>query len=460
MEFDDITTETPAAPVFARRIGNDMQYTIRARFDDVLGRHFERLIGTRQGMGGMPLNLATVGCIVLLGRRESEIQDSRSDDPGRYTRDTLLKEATDLGIGPDDSLESALENMIQKGYCESDSENRFFTRPPTITMTRLLDRIFPKMTGINFLAFIGQTMEEAVSGRTDTETAISRLDQTLHHYGVPFSKDMSAHKSASPSDCVTSKSDTAKHNAHINRENLLAELYNRDKTSRPGRPSLRVLSGGITQGHSEMKEIIPVEIGSIASISHTHGHNAEEVIGGNDSLLSDEALKNTGREEIMPACAEEMSLINGQEDREVSDNLVADNEHTPLLPEKNECALVSEEICGEDTTVSDDAIADRIAAFESNLAMKCPICRVNTLKEYTTAAGKVYYTCPSESCNFISWGKPHHTECGRCKNPFLVEVTDAAGKIILKCPRATCHHRQDLNTARKLVRKRLVRRRK
>jgi ssDNA-binding Zn-finger/Zn-ribbon topoisomerase 1 len=203
-----------------------------------------------------------------------------------------------------------------------------------------------------------------------------------------------------------------------------------------------------------------VEIGSISSISHTHGHNAEEVIGGNDSLLSDEALKNTGREEIIPACAEEMSLINNQEDQEVSDNLVADNEHTPLLPEKNECALVSEEICGEDTTVSDDAIADRIAAFESNLAMKCPICRVNTLKEYTTAAGKVYYTCPAESCNFISWGKPHHTECGQCKNPFLVEVTDAAGKIILKCPRATCHHRQDLNTARKLVRKRLVRRRK
>jgi hypothetical protein len=437
-----------------------MQYTIRARFNDVLGRHFERLIGTRQGIGGLPLNLATIGCIVLLGGRESEIQDSLSDDTERYTHDTLLKEAADLGIGPDDSLESALENMIHKGYCDADSENRFFCRPPIITMTRLLDRIFPKMTGINFLAFIGQTMEEAVSERTDTETAISRLDQTLHHYGVPFSKDISAHKSAPPSDCVTGKSDTAKHNAHIDREHLLAELYNRNKTSRPARPSLRVLSGDVTPGHSKIKDIVPMEINSLPSISHTNGHNAEEVIGGNDSLLSDDTLKNTGGAEIMLACTEEMSLINNQKNQEFSDNLVVDNEHSPLFPEKNECAFLSEEICGEDTTVSDNVIADRIAAFESNLAMKCPLCRVNTLREYTTAAGKVYYTCPSESCNFISWGKPHHTECGRCKNPFLVEVTDAAGKIILKCPRATCHHRQDLNTARKLVRKRLVRRRK
>lgn len=437
-----------------------MKNTIRASFDEVLYRHFERLIGTRQGIGGMPLNLATIGCIVLLGGRESEIRDSLSDAPARLTHDTLLREAADLGIGPDDSLESALENMIQKGYCEADSENRFFSRPPIITMTRLLDLIFPKMTGINFLAFIGQTMEEAVSGRTDIEAATSRLDQTLHRYGVPFSKDKSPYPGAAPLAGSTVKSDTAKHNAHINREHLRAELYNRNKTSQPARPSFRVLSGGITPVNSEIKEIIPVEISSSASISHTDGHTNEEVFGGNDSRLPDEALKNTGGAEIMRACAGEMSLINGQKDQELSQNLVTDNEHTPLLPEKNECAPLSEETCGEDTIVSDDAIANRIAAFESDLALKCPICDVCTLKEQITAAGKAYYTCPSERCNFISWGKPHHIECRRCKNPFLVEVTDATGKTILKCPRATCQHRQDCNPSRKLVRKRLVRRRK
>jgi hypothetical protein len=116
---------------------------------------------------------------------------------------------------------------------------------------------------------------------------------------------------------------------------------------------------------------------------------------------------------------------------------------------------------GEEEGTQDDDIANRIAAFEKDLALTCPICRENVLKEQSTAASKIYYSCPSNDCNFISWGKPHLLECNRCKNPFLVEVTDTSGQIILKCPRATCQHRQSLSPKRvKVVRKRLVRRKK
>ena len=110
----------------------------------------------------------------------------------------------------------------------------------------------------------------------------------------------------------------------------------------------------------------------------------------------------------------------------------------------------------EEGPIDDDAVADKIAAFEKDLSFTCPICKTNVLTEQSTGAGKKYYTCPSGSCNFISWGKPHHVECRRCKNPFLIEASDASGEIILKCPRATCQHRQSLNPKLvKVVRKRV-----
>jgi len=101
-----------------------------------------------------------------------------------------------------------------------------------------------------------------------------------------------------------------------------------------------------------------------------------------------------------------------------------------------------------------------IAAFEKELALSCPLCKTGILQEKSTAAGKIFYTCATENCNFISWGKPHHIQCARCKNPFLIEATDSAGQMVLRCPRATCQHRQSLNAGSgvRVVRKRLVRR--
>ena len=429
-----------------------MENTIRPRFDDILSRHFERLIGTRQGIGGMPLNLATIGCIVLLGGRENEIENSSSDAAERHTRDTLLQEAKELGIGSADFLESALQDMIQKGYYEVDTEDRFLSRQPTITMTRLLDRIFPRMRGINLLAFIGQTIEEAVTGRTDVEAAVSRFDQTLQHHGVPFFKEKSVHT-------VTTSTD--QQNVHRNREQILSKLYNADKISQqPARPSLRVLSGGSIPGHAEIKEIFPSNKNRSDMNIKKEEPVVEDVFNKTDCKFPEEEQINTTEFERSCACPEETTLLNRQEPQQVFQDEKTNNGKPELLPEMEENALLIAYRCQENTIITDDTIAEKIAAFESNLALTCPICRISTLNEQTTAAGKVYYTCPSEGCNFISWGKPHHIECRRCKNPFLVEVTDATGKTILKCPRATCQYHQDLNPTRKLVRKRLVRRRK
>ena len=138
-----------------------------------------------------------------------------------------------------------------------------------------------------------------------------------------------------------------------------------------------------------------------------------------------------------------------------------DNGKVIFVTEDKEDSQPIDERAGDEIITTDDIIADRISAFEKDLSLTCPICKVTALKEQTTSTGKIFYNCSDENCNFISWGKPHHIECGRCKNPFLIEVTDISGETILKCPRATCQHRQNLSPKRvKVVRKRLVRRRK
>jgi hypothetical protein len=161
--------------------------------------------------------------------------------------------------------------------------------------------------------------------------------------------------------------------------------------------------------------------------------------------------KHEETEEIAPAAEQKPQINKTHFDREIP----VDVPDTKSNASDSAAASSIE----EDVPVNDDEIAGKIAAFEKELALVCPICKTNVLEEKKTAAGKIFYSCNSAKCNFISWGKPHHIECARCKNPFLVEATDSAGVLILKCPRATCQYRQALTPgAVKMVRKRIVRR--
>ncbi len=96
-----------------------------------------------------------------------------------------------------------------------------------------------------------------------------------------------------------------------------------------------------------------------------------------------------------------------------------------------------------DSAEEGESVQRRIAAFENDLAMHCPICRTGRIQAAVTPKGKTYYACSRPGCNFISWGKPYHYPCPVCRNPFLVEVPVRSQGAGLKCPRATCTYRQD-----------------
>jgi hypothetical protein len=346
-----------------------------------------------------------------------------------------------------------------------------------MAMTRVLDRIFPKMKGINLLAYIGQTVEEAMTGRTDLEAAASRFDQTLKHQGVPFSAQISSGTSPHPSIGTTPAGQAGYQENPMVREEILAELYSRAKTPEPDlssntRPNRIIAGGGVLRGLKVddilLKEEDHVEIlydteveGRDAPVE-TMGSVPDTTVPSVNVLdISDEVEKKSTAEKPdvsgIEEALSEIALTPPMTPHDTSPN----DEKARLIRGGEKDGEDADERDQEDSPLDDHAIADKIAAFEKDLSLTCPICKTNVLKEQSTETGKKYFTCPSRSCNFISWGKPHHVECQRCKNPFLIEVRDASNEIILKCPRATCRHRQGLSPKPvKVVRKRVVRRKR
>ena len=90
-----------------------------------------------------------------------------------------------MGLELREDLDLAVQYMIEKGYIEVDEDGKFSTRKPTISMSQLLDRIFPWMPALNLIAYFIQTIDEVKSGRKDLDFAISQFDQTLRMHAVP-----------------------------------------------------------------------------------------------------------------------------------------------------------------------------------------------------------------------------------------------------------------------------------
>jgi len=97
----------------------------------------------------------------------------------------------------------------------------------------------------------------------------------------------------------------------------------------------------------------------------------------------------------------------------------------------------------EEAKDDSDDIEKRIAAYQDNLSMACPVCGSGKIGSEKTDNGKLYYDCSNENCGFVSWGKPYPFECPMCRNSFLVEFMSGGNTPGLKCPRATCSFSQN-----------------
>lgn len=389
-----------------------MDESLKLQFEQIFTSHYERLTNSRQSVGGLPFTLENIVCFILFGGRELDIEDIYGDVSERYSMETFMADAREAGIEASELLYKAISDMVAQKFLHLQPDNHFYSYQATRETARMLNRIYPKMKGINMLAYIGQTIQEVESGRIDREAALSRFDQTLNKQGAPLPKP---------------KIPTI--------------------TPPPKAPVLPKKSEENKAGSSKIiRDYVVSSAGVMAKIDKAAVPN--QVLPENNEQAPPETAKPEESPEPITVGQESMREAETTPDK-------------PPIAEIQEAPPAE----AESRIVDDDEIAAKIAAFEQELALVCPICKTSVLKEKTTAAGKNFYSCTSEKCNFISWGRPHQVPCARCKNSFMVEAEDSTGKIILKCPRATCQHRQPLapaappaGVAKKVIRKRLVRR--
>jgi hypothetical protein len=422
-----------------------MEETVRVRFNQVLVNHYKRLTGTMNVAGGLPLSLDNIGCLILFGGRELDLSDITSEISERYTMEEFLNEVRDAGIETDEYFQSAMQDLIKKKYIEQRPEGHIHGYSDAKETARMLNSIFPNMPGLNLLAYIWQTIAEVTSGRTDLESALSRFDQTLNNHGViPVKQKIPAIKKGAEKPAIPERiePEMSRRSSRIIRDYVISETSARLTPSAPRTVDPPPASPPKTDRDAAAEEEY------LPPVASEEAETKPEVKGIDvDQEMQAEA------EAMKQKITELEKTIATEKERQTA----AAAEVAPT--EKKEAAVVAAVDTREPVAV-DDEVAEKIAAFEKELALSCPLCKTGILQEKSTAAGKIFYTCATDNCNFISWGKPHHIQCARCKNPFLIEATDSAGQVVLRCPRATCQHRQALNAGSgvRVVRKRLVRR--
>ena len=455
--------------------------TIINKFDDILGRNMERLIGSRYGIGGLLTGINALSCIILLNE---QVRNDVAEDPVAledYTAETLFNELEEMGLDSGEGMEATVHDMVSKGYIEFDEEDRILVKKPTVTMAQVLDHVYPSMPGLNLIAYLSQTLDEVRSGRKDQHAATDQLDQVLRMQGVPLKKRQSQPINGGSTRLDNLRRKVAQASLWVNTERpdpggriIKASdvrvsgnsASSRAESVAPPEASGTVKSDGEPQDvevdrgvHTDDPPVVPfhdMESGeALVRVAPGHENVDEEELGvyqsenavdptyttesnqtqGFDNTVNEEIDAEDDDEDVLQETMPSFHTV-------VPECRDGENDALSLMAEETEAVgIVEEPVASSEKSLSLDAelsIDSRIAAFEAGLAMKCPLCNIGTVQARETSTGRQYYVCTHKDCSFISWGKPYHSACPDCGNTFLVETVLKGGIPVLKCPRATC----------------------
>jgi hypothetical protein len=332
------------------------------------------------------------------------------------------------------------------------------------------------MPGLNFVAYVTQTMGEVKTGRKALAPALSQFDQTLIMQGVSVVKRKSAPISEE-------KPPVLQRDPH-------APILS-PQTPLPPRPRLepsiaqpkarpvfetggpRVLGSAVSPLRAEVQEF---RMGDLGPDSEETPETAPVV--ANEPPDAPDIQEPEKQPVRIEAVQTDLSVHTGTETE------IAEEASGEVLAEADPGAQVSHSFDRSDVETEDDAspeqeaspikldekgIEQQILAFEEELSLWCPLCNKDRVEASTTPTGRTYYKCVSRDCHFVSWGRPLHHPCPRCKNPFLIQISDKSGRMAYKCPRATCHFYRLVGESdaapdvtrtpvRRVVRRRVVRR--
>jgi len=412
---------------------------MQSQFDEVLREHIRRLLKIFPGAASLPFDLATITSLNLLLERDNEIEAFPESPTDRYTEDTLIEALTETGLDVDDHSRSAVQNLAQMGFVTINDEGKFIPRESTSRLVGVLDYLFPGFSGLNFVAYVLQTIDEAESGRKDPSFALDQFEQTLQKRGIPYSFKRA--ESSDTPEAPPKQLSRQQRKAYLQR---LSQM--RAQSASTGSNDAMVTA--IPHAEVKVKTLfgkIPVEEPESSESeeeSDESGPNHEqeleetdETAASEDSKIESEdtlqGLKSTAEPDTDSSESKEQTVPKQENDR-------PDFTTEATIPDSHRMNETSDRPGSEEYSVE-----ERVEAFEESLAMACPVCEAGKIRISVTEKGKMYYVCDNEECNFITWGKPYHFSCLYCKNPFLVEFNTPKGVSGLKCPKASCGYRQN-----------------
>ena len=470
---------------------------VRSQLDEILAREITSLIDVDSDMAMMSFNLATISCITIIVEREREIKQYADFPPERYNRESFTSELVDIGLDHDDYLETAVSSSLTAGYISSRENGELKAELPAFVMAGFLDSMFPGMQGLNLIAFVLQINHEVNTGRKTLELAKQSFATSLKTRGVSVTKDRAEERASEMAKGV--QQDTAvqskKISTQLKKENLdrLSKLIKTRKKRTDDYQERVKIQDVFDKGPTkEELEAERREIEQAEEAARKAAELARQLAEKDERIKEAEEAAQELSQQLKTLEEKERALESAREEARAAKEKAAELEAREAEMAEKEARLkaLEEEIRqkeeqalqlqkekdaareAEQDSDEDDDIESRIAAFEQELAMPCPLCAQGKIEEKATEKGKVFFSCSQRECRFVSWDKPYHFECPLCKNPFLTEFDTPAGEKGLKCPRAACSYTQNnlldpkqnmaaaADAAKPKKKKKIVRRRK
>ncbi len=448
---------------------------VRAQFDEILAGEITSFIKIDSESALLSYNLATIACLVIAVERERDLSGSMDCPPERFTKESFIEELVEIGLEKDEGLEKAVDSVIEKGFLSVDSKGKLKAEISAFTTTGFLDVMFPGMPGMNLVAFVMQMNDEVISGRKSLEYAKTSFIETLKSRGVAVTKEKAEQVKSGVS--VNKNSTGFKKTSEMLKKTNAKKIAKIKLRKQSAKPSFYSRSG-YASDNVKVKSIFDkgpsekeLEAARAAEQAEAEKKQREEKQKAKEIAEMEERIRKA-EEKAEQAEKKAREIAMREKELKAAKIAAEEAEKKALELEKLEAEKKAEKMAAElkameeklkaaeeerarmqqQTSEDDnfqekvspsDDIEAKIAAFEANLAMPCPICQNGKVVTETTSAGKNYYTCSEKNCRFVSWDKPYHFSCPMCKNPYLVEFDLPSGEKGLKCPRAECPYTQD-----------------
>lgn len=403
---------------------------VRSELDNLLNGHIERLSKTTTVVSTLEMDLITIACLQLMVEREDEIEvDSELD---RYTRETFLKDLTDIGLEMDDELMGVFQILVMYNYVEM-KDDRYHPRKAAFEQVKYLDKMFPGMPGMNLVAYFLQMIEEVTSNRKSFEEAKKHFDQTLYKRSKGVYKNQ--YRQVALESSVSLKKKKATNEAKQLKNSFKDKLSKLRISTRKKSGSSVFAKSDYASKHVKIKELVidEEEFDKEENID-LPDEKTEEIDTEAKKILEEEEKKLL--EEFKAREEELIKRIEELEKKTIEEKTIGDlEEERESEPEP------------EPEPEPELSVEERIAAFEREMAMTCPLCKDGKITENETEKGQTYHSCTNSSCQFISWSKPYEFKCPKCQNNFLIESIGDDGEPGLKCPKSSCTYKQNTLTA-------------